>query len=207
MNTPTAAIIIIGLVIYILYLTQCNHPKPADPKIIRVDTQAILKKYQVHTVPRVDTIYRPGKTVYKDTGKVTTIPGSPVFVDRRVEVPAVIDTQAIIGDYYSRVVQKDSFVNEMARIYITDTVYKNRITGRVWDVGVVSQVITKTLASRMIYVQGGFYNSKTTLLEGVHADLGYINLKGQHFKVGALRMNKDWHYDITFGQTLWRSKR
>jgi hypothetical protein len=202
----TAGAIIAGLVIYILYLQQCKQqPKQKDksPAVLSVDTQAILKKYQVVTHPKTDTVYRPGSVRYKPGA-----PGEPYPVPYEVvkEIPAKVDTQAIIQDYYSVRIKKDSFVTPEVGIRLTDSLYNNDIFGRQWDVQVTSKTVIKTVAPATIYFGGGFYNSKTILLSGAHVDLGYINRKGQHLKVDILRMSGEWHKGVTFYQPLWRFK-
>jgi hypothetical protein len=203
---PTAGAIIVGLVIYILYLQQCTkQPKQSDnPAVLSVDTQAILKKYQVVTHPGTDTVYRPGAVIYPDLPKAFEVDGSKWETVK--DIPVKVDTEAIIRDYYSLRIKKDSFITRGARINLTDSVYNNDIIGRQWDVQVYSETVTKTVAPAMVYFGGGFYNSKTILFSGGHLDLGYINRKGQHFKVDILRMNGQWHKGVTFYQPLWRIK-
>lgn len=205
MKTSITTVIIAGLVIYILYLTQCNKPQlQPNQSVLSVDTQAIIKKYQAMTSPRIDTVYRPGQFVYRHD----TIRGKPetIFVETIPEVPANIDTQAILEGYYSKVIQTDSLKTPDVSIHLTDTVYKNRIIGRLWGVQAVSRTVVKTITPRTVYFGGGFHYAPSDVFSDVHVDLGYINRKGQHFKVDLKLENKQLQYGGSFYQTIFRFK-
>jgi hypothetical protein len=193
--------VIIALVIYILYLTQCNRPAPCpEGRRIRIDTEYIT----ITSQPKIDTLYRPGDTI--------RIPGkkrkdSLIFVEIVKPIPQKVDTQAIIQDYYSMVIQRDSLKNKDVSIYTTDTVTKNRIVGRRWDV----QLVTKTIVpkSHEFYFGGGFHTSlflnkgvATEAISSGHIDFGYINAKRQHLKIDLMRTAGRWHEGLSFYHTF-----
>lgn len=202
-SLPLSLGVIVALVLYILYLTQCKGPAPC-PEIpeVRIDTQYIYSE------PAVDTIYQPGDTVYRKVK--ATIPGkdSIVFVEVIKPVPATIDTQAIIEDFYSKIIQVDSMKTEGVTVHTIDTLYKNRIIGRYWSV-VQTRVIPKPTVKRQFYFGGGFHTSlflnkglPTEAISAGHIDLGYINRKGQHLKIDLMRSGGRWHEGLSFYHTF-----
>lgn len=197
------------LILWILYLTQCRQQKPCPPgqvRIAQVDTQRIIAEYTAFTRPHRDTVYRPGETIYRQK----IVPGKapePIFVEIVKEIPARVDTQAIIQDYYSKYTFTDSLIIPHHRIFVQDTLYKNRLIGRSWQVKSESQVITKTPQQRwQIYGEGGAYTSKTEFLSGGELTLGYLNRRGQGFEFSILRTTGQWHEGIKFHQTIFQSK-
>lgn len=224
-NIPlsTATLIIIGLVIYILYLTQCKgQPKTEScpPGITtKVDSQVTEKQYK-------DTVTHPGiisiigvedhkgsnrKPKWKsewDLGD-SIIMSTPYSSHPLISV--WVDTQAIIRDYFHRRVQSDSFVNEDVSVYVIDTVWRNTVASHTWKVRSKVKTITVTNTvippvPRVFYFGGGFHHGPTDIFSDVHVDLGYINRKGQHFKADVSIMNKELHYGASFYQTIWRIK-
>lgn len=82
-------------------------------------------------VPTKQTIYKPGKTIYKET---------PVFV----AMPREIDTTAILKDFYSKEVYKDTLKlkEDLGYISVIDTISQNKIIGRTWN-SQVNKIIVK----------------------------------------------------------------
>lgn len=195
--------VIILLVCYTIYLRECSRPAPCpDGDRIRIDTEYIT----VSSQPITDTIYQPGDTIYKTVK--TTIPGkdSIVFVEIVKPVPAKIDTQAVIQAYYAMVIQQDSLKTDDLKIRITDTITKNRIVGRRWD---VAQTKSTPRIKRQFYFGGGFHTSlfmnkglSSEAISTGHIDLGYINRKGQHMKLDLMRTGGRWHQGISFYHTF-----
>jgi hypothetical protein len=205
LQLSATAILLILAVIYILYLTQCNSPRPCPPvaKFI-IDTQAILATSQ----PKIDTIYQPGDTIYRS--RLVSVRGkdSMIFVPVQVvkQIPAVVDTQAILKDYYSLVIQRDSLQTEDVKVYVTDTVNQNRITGRAWNVTILKKI---QKPKRQFYIGGEGYTStfmnkglSTELVSAASFGVGYINRQGEHFKIGLMRTGGRWHQGIGFYHTF-----
>jgi hypothetical protein len=131
-------IAIVALVIYVLL--QWFNPGGVMPggRTIRIDG----KKYEVikHTIDTVDVV----KT------KVVTKKGSDIYheviVEKEILIPAVIDTAALLKDYYSKVLYKDVLVlpDSLGTVAVTDTISQNRILGRTFNASVKQRVITET---------------------------------------------------------------
>jgi hypothetical protein len=127
-------LLIIGLIALLLFTRGCN-----DKDITKGGTTVVNgKTYQNITqvvdtiyVPTKQTIYKPGKTIYKET---------PVFV----AMPREVDTVAILKDFYSKEVYKDTLkLNDgLGYVSVIDTVSQNKIIGRVWN-SQVNKIIVK----------------------------------------------------------------
>lgn len=207
LSTTTLAVIL--LLFYILYLTQCRKTKcpPTNGSITK--TVVDSSHLQVSSVPVIDTVYLPGEPIYHTTpGKPYPIPGKPYPVVR--EIPANVDTQAIILKYFSTVIQKDSltYINKdsstTVKIKTTDTVQLNQIIGRTWDIAVKTKTVSVQEFKRQFYWGGGLYGNKTDFISGAHVDIGYINKKGMHLKLDGLLMDKKLHAGLSFYQTFGR---
>lgn len=130
-------LLIIGLIVVILLMRACSGDGDSTkPETIRVNGhkyEVVDKKVDTVYVPKDTIVYRPGKTIWKD---------KPVYID----VPANVDTTAILKDYYSTIVYKDTLkLNEdMGYVTVTDTVSKNAIIGRLWNAKLKQKVINNT---------------------------------------------------------------
>ena len=131
-------IAIAALVIYILL--QWFNPGGVMPggRTIRIEG----KKYEVikHEIDTVDIV----KT------KVVTKKGDDIYhetiVEKEVLIPAVIDTAALLKDYYSKVLYKDVLVlpDSLGTVDVTDTISQNRILGRTFNANVKQRIIKET---------------------------------------------------------------
>lgn len=198
------------LLLWILYLTQCNKKIYSIPtQITTIDTQRIISEYISNTSPHLDTVYLPGDTIWRKSKALPAKPSEPIFVEVVKEIPIRVDTQAIINSYYSKTIYKDSLIiPDKFRVFVTDTLYKNKITGRTWDVKAETQVITKTTIKRpwLLYGELGAYQSKALFISGGEITLGYLNRRGQGFEFSLLRTSREWMKGIKFHQTIFQSK-
>ena len=127
-------LLIVGLIALLLFTRGCN-----DKDITKGGTTVVNgKTYQNITqvvdtiyVPTKQTIYKPGKTIYKET---------PVFV----AMPREVDTVTILKDFYSKEVYKDTLkLNDgLGYVSVIDTISQNKIIGRVWN-SQVNKIIVK----------------------------------------------------------------
>ena len=178
-------IAIVALVIYILL--QWFNPGGVMPggRTIRIEG----KKYEVikHEIDTVDVI----KT------KVVTKKGEDIYheviVEKEVQIPAVIDTAALLKDYYSKVLYKDVLVlpDSLGTVAVTDTISQNKILGRTFDANVKQRTIKETLivkepARNQVYygLNGGF--NKADVVSSVGAGI-------------MLKTKKDKIYQFTLG--------
>ena len=178
-------IAIAALIIYVLL--QWFNPGGVMPggRTIRIDG----KKYEVikHEIDTVDII----KT------KVVTKKGDDIYhetiVEKEILIPAVIDTAALLKDYYSKVLYKDVLVlpDSLGTVDVTDTISQNRILGRTFNASVKQRTIKETTivkepARNQVYygLNGGF--NKADLVSAVGAGL-------------ILKTKKDKIYQFTLG--------
>ena len=177
-------IAIAALIIFIL-LELWNPGGIMPGKTIRIEG----KKYEVikHEIDTVDIV----KT------KVLTKKGDDIYhetiVEKEVLIPAVIDTAALLKDYYSKVLYKDVLVlpDSLGTVAVTDTISQNKILGRTFDANVKQRTIKETLivkepARNQVYygLNGGF--NKADVVSSVGAGI-------------MLKTKKDKIYQFTLG--------
>lgn len=145
-------------VLVVIVLLEIWNPGGVMPgRTIRIDG----KKYEVikHEIDTVDVI----KT------KVVTKKGDDIYheviVEKEVQIPAVIDTAALLKNYYSKVLYKDVLVlpDSLGTVAVTDTISQNKILGRTFDAKVRERTIKETtivkeLPKNQVYFgfDGGF---------------------------------------------------
>ena len=178
-------IAIVALVIYILL--QWFNPGGVMPggRTIRIEG----KKYEVikHEIDTVDVI----KT------KVVTKKGEDIYheviVEKEVQIPAVIDTAALLKDYYSKVLYKDVLVlpDSLGTVAVTDTISQNRILGRTFNANVRERTIREELIVKE--------PAKTQLYYGLNAGFNkedYVSAVGGGL---ILKTKKDKIYQFNLG--------
>jgi hypothetical protein len=147
------------------------------------------KKYEVikHDIDTMEVV----KT------KVVTKKGEDIYheviVEKEVQIPAVVDTAALLKDYYSKVLYKDVLVlpDSLGTVAVTDTISQNKILGRTFDAKVKERTIKETLivkepARNQVYygLNGGF--NKADVVSSVGAGI-------------MLKTKKDKIYQFTLG--------
>jgi hypothetical protein len=178
-------IAIAALVIYLLL--QWFNPGGVMPggRTIRIEG----KKYEVikHEIDTVDVI----KT------KVVTKKGEDIYheviVEKEVQIPAVVDTAALLKDYYSKVLYKDVLVlpDSLGTVAVTDTISQNRILGRTFNANVTQRTIKETTIVKE--------PAKTQLYYGLNAGFNkedYVSAIGGGV---ILKTKKDKIYQFNLG--------
>jgi hypothetical protein len=163
-------IAIAALIIYVLL--QWFNPGGVMPggRTIRIDG----KKYEVikHTIDTVDivktkVVTKKGEDIYHET-----------IVEKEVMIPTVIDTAALLKDYYSKVLYKDVLVlpDSLGTVAVTDTISQNKILGRTFNASVKQRIIKETTivkepAKTQLYygLNGGF--NKVDVVTSIGAGL------------------------------------
>jgi len=154
-------------------------------RTIRIDG----KKYEVikHEIDTVDII----KT------KVVTKKGEDIYheviVEKEVIIPTIIDTAALLKDYYSKVLYKDVLVlpDSLGTVAVTDTISQNRILGRTFNANVRERTIREELIVKE--------PAKTQLYYGLNAG---FNKEDYVSAIGAgviLKTKKDKIYQLGIG--------
>jgi hypothetical protein len=177
--------IAIAVLVAIVLLELWNPGGVMPGKTIRIDG----KKYEVikHTIDTVDVV----KT------KVVTKKGEDIYhetiVEKEVKIPAVVDTMALLKDYYSKVLYKDVLVlpDSLGTVAVTDTISQNKILGRTFDAKVKQRTIKETTIvkelpkTKVFYgFEGGF--NKTDVVSHIGTGI-MINTKSDklyHIGVG-----------------------
>ncbi len=127
---------IIALVIVIFFMGKCDKDSVNGDKVkVNGQTYTVIK----HTtdtlyVPQVKTVYKSGKTIYKEI---------PIYID----VPGNVDTPLVIKDYYTKNIYKDTLrlTDSLGYVSVTDTIFKNTILGRVWNSHINKMIIRDSI--------------------------------------------------------------
>ena len=176
-------IAIAALVIYILL--QWFNPGGVMPggRTIRIEG----KKYEIikHDIDTVDIIKtkivtKKGEDIYHET-----------IVEKEVIIPAIIDTLALLKDYYSKVLYKDVLVlpDSLGTVAVTDTISQNRILGRTFNANVKQRTIKETTIvkelpkTKVFYgLEGGF--NKADFVSSVGAGVLINTKKDKIYQLG-----------------------
>ena len=177
--------IAIAVLVVIVLLEYFNPGGKMPGRTVRIDG----KKYEVikHDIDTFEVV----KT------KVVTKKGADIYhetiVEKEVIIPAVVDTAALLKDYYSKVLYKDVLVlpDSLGTVAVTDTISQNKILGRTFDAKVKERTIKETLivkepARNQVYygLNGGF--NKADVVSSVGAGI-------------MLKTKKDKIYQFTLG--------
>jgi hypothetical protein len=178
-------IAIAALIIYVLL--QWFNPGGVMPggRTIRIDGKKYeIIKHDIDTLEVIKTkvVTKKGEDIYHET-----------IVEKEVIIPTVIDTAALLKDYYSKVLYKDVLVlpDSLGTVAVTDTISQNKILGRTFNASVKQRTIKETMivkepAKTQLYygLNGGF--NKADLVSAVGAGL-------------ILKTKKDKIYQFTLG--------
>ena len=99
--------------------------------------------------------------------KVVTKKGADIVHEtiKEVQIPAVVDTTALLHDYFAKNIYKDTLrlPDSLGYVFLTDTITKNQILGRTFNARVKQRVITNTTIvkelpkTKIFYgIEGGF---------------------------------------------------
>jgi hypothetical protein len=176
-------IAIVALILFVLL--QWFNPGGVMPggKTIRIEG----KKYEVikhdidtFEVVKTKVVTKKGEDIYHET-----------IVEKEVIIPAVVDTAALLKDYYSKVLYKDVLVlpDSLGTIAVTDTISQNKIWGRTFDAKVKQReiketLIVKELPKTQIYygLTGGF--NKADVVSNVGAGFLIKTKKDKIYNLG-----------------------
>ena len=130
--------IAIAVLIAVVVFQQCGGNYKRNAEIVKVDGKKYeLIKHEIDTVEVVKTkvVTKKGEDIYHET-----------IVEKEVIIPAVIDTAALLKDYYSKVLYKDVLVlpDSLGTVDVTDTISQNKIWGRTFNANVKQRIIKET---------------------------------------------------------------
>ena len=175
--------IAIAVLVVIVLLEYFNPGGKMPGRTVRIDG----KKYEVikHDIDTFEVV----KT------KIVTKKGSDIYhetiIEKEVVIPAIVDTQALLKDYYSKVLYKDVLVlpDSLGTVSVTDTISQNKILGRTFDAKVKERTIKETmivkeLPKTQVYygLTGGF--NKADVVSNIGAGLLIKTKKDKIYQVG-----------------------
>jgi hypothetical protein len=149
--------IAIALLIVIVVFQQCGENKTKTGEIVKIDGKKYeLIKHEIDTIEVVKTkiVTKKGEDIYHET-----------IVEHEVKVPVNVDTNAILKEYYTKVLYKDVLVlpDSLGTVAVTDTISQNKILGRTFNANVKQRTIKETTIvkelpkNKLFYgIQGGF---------------------------------------------------
>jgi hypothetical protein len=175
-------IAIVALIIFIL-LEWFNPGGVMPGKKVYIEGKAYeVIKHDIDTIDVVKTkvITKKGQDIYHET-----------IVEKQVVIPTIVDTQALLKDYYSKVLYKDTLVlpDSLGTIALLDTITQNKILGRTFNANVKQRTIKETmivkeLPKTQVYygLTGGF--NKADVVSNVGAGLLIKTKKDKIYNLG-----------------------
>jgi len=180
LNLKNIAIVVLVVIVLLEYF---NPGGKMPGRTVRIDG----KKYEVikhdidtFEVVKTKVVTKKGEDIYHET-----------IVEKEVVIPAVVDTQALLKDYYSKVLYKDVLVlpDSLGTVSVIDTISQNKIWGRTFDAKVKERTIKETmivkeLPKTQVYYgfTGGF--NKEDVVSNVGAGLLVKTKKDKIYQVG-----------------------
>jgi hypothetical protein len=139
-------------------------------------------KHEIDTIDIVKTkvVTKKGEDIYHET-----------IVEKQVVIPAVIDTMALLKDYYSKVLYKDTLVlpDSLGTVSLIDTITQNKILGRTFNANVKQRTIKETMIvkelpkTKVFYgLEGGF--NKADFVSSVGAGVLINTKKDKIYQLG-----------------------
>ena len=124
------------LLIAIVVFQQCGGNKTKTGEIVKVDGKKYeLIKHEIDTFEIVKTkvVTKRGEDIYHETIKEVTI-------------PAIVDTQALLQDYFAKNIYKDTLQlpDSLGIVSLIDTITQNKILGRTFNASVKQRTIKET---------------------------------------------------------------
>jgi len=182
-------ILIVGLVVIILLMRQCDGKKPV-----------------------IKTIVETKETVKWDTIKIPEITYVPKWKTKIVRVtdtiPKDIDTMEILKDYYAKYFYTDTLdIDSIGNIVINDTITQNKIFARKPKVNIQIPTITKEIVITKVISEREFYygvglQGSTDQLNYLGGEFLYRTKKKNAYGV-SLGINQDFS-PIIGGKVYWK---
>jgi hypothetical protein len=179
--------ITIVLLIVIVVFQQCGGNKTKTGEIVKVDGKKYeLIKHEIDTFEIVKTkvVTKKGEDIYHETIK-------------EVIIPTIIDTQALLQDYFAKNIYKDTLQlpDSLGTVSLIDTITQNKILGRTFNASVKQRVIKETtivkeLPKTQVYYgfMGGF--NKVDVVSSIGAGALIKTKKDKIYQLGIGVVNK-----------------
>jgi len=181
-------IVIAALIIFVL-LEWLNPGGVMPGKKVFIAGKAYeVIKHDIDTVDIVKTkiVTKKGEDIYHET-----------IVEKEVIIPAIIDTLALLKDYYSKVLYKDTLIlpDSLGIVALNDTISQNKILGRTFNASVKQRTIKETTIvkelpkTKIFYgLEGGF--NKADVVSSVGAGVLINTKKDKIYQLGLGVNNK-----------------
>jgi len=204
MKLDFKTLVITGLIIVVVLMRMCDGDKTKKDinkgDIIKVDGE----KYEV-VDKKSDTTYITKDTLIYKKGKDIR-----VEVEVPVYIPAQVDTQLILKDFFSKRFYKDTIdLGQNSFVIINDTISENKILSRGFNSSITERIIKDTfflkeLPKRQLFfgLQGGFDKKEIVNYGGL--GLLYKDKKDKVFNLG-LGINSNKQPTI-MGGVFWKIK-
>lgn len=153
-------LILVGIIV-IQYVTR---PVPADyTEYIKIGSEEYILLSS-----KIDTIWMPGEQII--VPDYVPVPGGTTIV----EVPAEVDTTAILQDYFAKYSYSDTVpLDSIGTVQINDTISRNKIISRkiLFDYNipiVYNTTIVKEKPKTKVYLGGGINFDKTDFINSAY---------------------------------------
>lgn len=133
-NSRSIFVFLLGALAAFYFRGCFSEPQLTTQKVIKVDGNrydVISSKIDTQYIKKTSTKYVKGEDIYHDT----TI---------YVEVPSVVDTAAILLNFYAKNIFTDTFNIQYGKFVIRDTVQFNKVLGRSYYADLLVPMITNT---------------------------------------------------------------
>jgi len=144
-------LIMLALVVIIIMQRSCSRSPKSTKEIIKIagkKYEVVKRETDTIRVEVAHNVYKKGQDIYHEV---------PVYID----VPENVDTAAILKNYYTLNVYKDTLKlkDSLGYIAVTDSISKNILLGRTWDakinkIIVDNKIYLKELPKNQLYVGG-----------------------------------------------------
>jgi hypothetical protein len=175
-------IVIAALIIFVLL--EWFNPGGVMPgkKVFIAGKAYEVIKHEIDTIDIVKTkvVTKKGEDIYHET-----------IVEKEVIIPTVIDTMALLKDYYSKVLYKDTLIlpDSLGTVSLLDTISQNKILGRTFNASVKQRTIKETTIvkelpkTKVFYgLEGGF--NKADFVSSVGAGVLINTKKDKIYQLG-----------------------
>ena len=170
-------------IIALVALVAVKWLSPSEKVYVEGKPYEVIKN-TTDTVTVVDTkvVFKKGKTIYNE-----------VIVEKKIEVPALVDTMALLKDYYSKVSYKDTLLlsDSLGTVSILGTISQNKILDRTFNASIKQKTIKDTVNVKEL--------PKTKIYYGPEGGINHTNFVS-HLGVAVLvKTKKDRIYNIGIG--------
>jgi hypothetical protein len=182
LNLKNIAIVALVALVAVKWLS------PSEKVYVEGKPYEVIKN-TTDTVTVVDTkvVFKKGKTIYNE-----------VIVEKKVEVTALVDTMALLKDYYSKVSYNDTLrlSDSLGTVSILGTITQNKILDRTFNASIKQRIIKDTVNIKEL--------PKTKIYYGPEGGFNHTNLVS-HLGIGVLvKTKKDRVYSLGVGYSNQR---